>query len=169
MLEISTSGLMSEDGKRSGLFRAQPPRPSSTLLIGVRRSALRSSEINDRFCSRGGCFDIQTCWTRRRWDGVRLGPKFVSDTFRLDGELRPPSHFIPGLMQVPMMGAAQRHRELIADLEAEASWLREAQVMGVRRLAAANHAGLRGDKLAVTFVAAPPCFGRHGIRFKLKR
>ena len=32
MLEISTSGLMSGDGKRSGLFRAQPPRPSSTLL-----------------------------------------------------------------------------------------------------------------------------------------
>ncbi len=33
MLEISTSGLMSEDGKRSGLFRAQPPRPSSTLQV----------------------------------------------------------------------------------------------------------------------------------------
>ncbi len=33
MLEISTSGLMSGDGKRSGPFRAQPPRPSSTLLI----------------------------------------------------------------------------------------------------------------------------------------
>ena len=36
MLEISTSGLMSEGGKRSGLFRAQPPRPSSTLPIGCR-------------------------------------------------------------------------------------------------------------------------------------
>jgi hypothetical protein len=33
MLEISTSGLMSGDGKRSEPFRAQPPRPSSTLLI----------------------------------------------------------------------------------------------------------------------------------------
>lgn len=32
MLEISTSGLMSGDGKRSGLLGAQPPRPSSTLL-----------------------------------------------------------------------------------------------------------------------------------------
>jgi hypothetical protein len=32
MLEISTSGLMSGDGKRSKPFRAQPPRPSSTLL-----------------------------------------------------------------------------------------------------------------------------------------
>ena len=33
MLEISTSGLMSGDGKRGGLLGAQPPRPSSTLLI----------------------------------------------------------------------------------------------------------------------------------------
>jgi hypothetical protein len=34
-------------------------------------------------------------------------------------------------MQVAMMGAAKRHRKLITDFEAEASWLREAQVMGV--------------------------------------
>jgi hypothetical protein len=42
MLEISTSGLMSGDGKRSGLFRAQPPRPSSTLLKqrGIQRLAV---------------------------------------------------------------------------------------------------------------------------------
>jgi len=33
MLEIIMSGLMSGDGKRSGLLGAQPPRPSSTLLI----------------------------------------------------------------------------------------------------------------------------------------
>jgi hypothetical protein len=39
MLEISTSGLMSGDGKRSGPFRAQPPRPSSTLLVRVWRSS----------------------------------------------------------------------------------------------------------------------------------
>ena len=67
-----------------------------------------------------------------------------------------------------MMGATERHRELIADLEAEASRLGEAQVMSVRRLAAANYAGLRGNKLAVTFVAPPPGFRRHGIIFKFK-
>ena len=71
-------------------------------------------------------------------------------------------------MQLAMMRAAQRHRELIADLEAEAPGLREAQMMGVRWLAPTNHAALRGDKLAVTFVAPPPRFGRHGIIFKLK-
>ena len=37
-----------------------------------------------------------------------------------------------------MMRATERHRELIADLEAEAPGLREAQVMGIRRLASAN-------------------------------
>ncbi len=68
-----------------------------------------------------------------------------------------------------MVRAAERHRELIADLEAEAAWLRKAQVMGVRRLAAANNAGLRGYELAVSFVAPPSRFGRDGIIFKLKR
>ena len=87
---------------------------------------------------------------------MRCGPKLVSHGHRLDAELGPPADFISGAMQVAMMGAAQRHRELIAGLEAKASWLREAQVVGVRRLASANHAGLRGDKLAVTFVAPPP-------------
>ena len=89
-------------------------------------------------------------------------PKFVGNAYRLDAELRPPSHFIAGPMQVAMMRAAERHREFIADLEAKASRLREAQVMGVRRLAPANDAGLRGDKLrgdachaAAAFSASP--------------
>ena len=71
-------------------------------------------------------------------------------------------------MQVTMMGAAQRHRELIADLEAEASWLREAQVMGVRRLSSAHNvavavAALRARDAACQFetgqaAAAPELF-----------
>lgn len=67
-----------------------------------------------------------------------------------------------------MMGPAERYRELIADLEAKAPGLREAQMMGIRRLASANHAGLRGDKLTVTFVAPPSRFRRHGVIFKHK-
>ena len=67
-----------------------------------------------------------------------------------------------------MMGATERHRELIADLEAEAPGLREAQVVGIRRLAATNDAGLRGNKLAVAFVAPPSGFRRHRIIFKFK-
>ena len=45
MLEISTSGLMSGDGKRSGLFRAQPPRPSSTLLKAQKNDDLDAAAI----------------------------------------------------------------------------------------------------------------------------
>ena len=50
MLEISTSGLMSGDGKRSGLFRAQPPRPSSTLLNTHLMSVLSCSSSDDKAC-----------------------------------------------------------------------------------------------------------------------
>ena len=80
----------------------------------------------------------------------------------------PPADFISGAMQVPMMGATERHSELIADLEAKASGLRETQVVSVRRLAPANYAGLCGDKLAVTFVATPLRLWRHGITFRYK-
>ena len=58
----------------------------------------------------------------------------------------PPGHFIAGLMQLPMMAAAERHRELIADFEAEGSRLRKPQVMRIGRLTSANEAWLRGNK-----------------------
>ena len=48
MLEISTSGLMSEGGKRSGLFRVQPPRSSSTL------PNLRVAVVSASNCNLGG-------------------------------------------------------------------------------------------------------------------
>ena len=97
-----------------------------------------------------------------------MGPKLISNTFRLNTELCPPSHFVTGLMHVAMMGTTERHRELIADLEAEAPRLREAQVVGIRRLAATNDAGLRCNKLAMAFVASPPRLWRHGIIVQYK-
>ena len=97
---------------------------------------------------------------------MSCGPQFVGDALWLDAELRPPSHFIAGPMQVAVMGATKRHRVFIADLEAKASRLRKAQVMGVRWLAPANHTGLRGNKLAVALVAPPSRLWRHGIILK---
>ena len=44
-----------------------------------------------------------------------------------------------------MMAAAQRHGELVADLAAERPALREAQVVGVGRLPAADQARLLGN------------------------
>ena len=45
-------------------------------------------------------------------------------------------------MQLPMMPAAERYGELVADFETERSGLREAQVMRIGRLPAADEAGL---------------------------
>ena len=51
MLEISTSGLMSGDGKRSGVFRAQSPRPSSTLPLAA--IAANMAKLPDLWCLKG--------------------------------------------------------------------------------------------------------------------
>ena len=49
----------------------------------------------------------------------------------IDVEAFPPSHFIAGLMQLPMMTAAERYGELVADLETQCSRLRKPQVMRI--------------------------------------
>ena len=45
-------------------------------------------------------------------------------------------------MQLPMMATAERHGELIADLEAQGSGLGKPQMMRIGRLPAADQAGL---------------------------
>ena len=49
-------------------------------------------------------------------------------------------------MQLPMVTAAERYGELVADLETQRSGLGKPQVMWVRRLMAADKARLRSDK-----------------------
>ena len=56
-------------------------------------------------------------------------------------------------MQLPMMTAAERYGELVADFETERSGLREAQVMRIGRLPAADQAGLRSHESQMGFVA----------------
>jgi hypothetical protein len=59
-------------------------------------------------------------------------------------------------MDFAMVSAAERDRELVADLAAERTALGEAKVMGVAGCAAANQAGLLRDvfdMLAVTYAA----------------
>ena len=58
-----------------------------------------------------------------------------------------------------MMGSAQRHRELIADFEAEGTRLRKTQMMRVRWVATANKAWLRGDEAEMRFVPTAFWFG----------
>ena len=60
-----------------------------------------------------------------------LSPKLPSDLEDIDIESFPPGEFIAGLMQLPMVPAAKRHCELIADLKANCSGLRETQMMRI--------------------------------------
>jgi hypothetical protein len=56
----------------------------------------------------------------------------LGDRHRIDSHVVPPCDFIAGIMKVPVMKAAERDREFIADLEADCAWLRKLQVMGIR-------------------------------------
>jgi len=53
----------------------------------------------------------------------------------------------------PVMSSAQRHRELVADLEPHTPRLSEPQVMGIRRVSTANQARMRCHEFEVGFVA----------------
>ena len=69
---------------------------------------------------------------------MRLLPQSLGDRQGIDFEIPPPSHFIAGLMKLPMMTAAERHGELIADLETQRSRLSKPQMMWIGRLPAAD-------------------------------
>ena len=73
---------------------------------------------------------------------VRLFPKLLGNLERVDLEVLPPCHFIAGLMQLPMMTAAERDGEFVANFEAEGSGLGEPQMMRIARLPAADEARL---------------------------
>ncbi len=80
-------------------------------------------------------------------------PQLARDRQRLDASLLPPGELIAGLMQVAVMGAAERDCEFIAHLHPESSGLGKAQVMGVCRLPATDEARLSSDELQMLFVA----------------
>ena len=71
-----------------------------------------------------------------------LFPKLPGDLQRFDVEVSPPGHLIAGLMQLPVMTAAEGNGELVADFKADGSWLGKPQMMRVGRLPAADEAGL---------------------------
>ena len=73
---------------------------------------------------------------------MRLQPQRAGSNGRINASIFPPSDFIATAMDLAMMAAAQRHGELIADLAPERWVLREAQVVSIRGLPAANQAGL---------------------------
>ena len=66
-------------------------------------------------------------------------------------------------MKLPMMPAAERHYELIADLKTDGSRLSKPQMMRIARLSAADQ--LRRNELQMHFVAQPFGFGNGELAF----
>ena len=72
----------------------------------------------------------------------RLLPKPLGSWQGINFEALPPGHLVAGLMQLPMMTAAERYGELVTDFESERSGLGKTQVMRIGRLPAADKTGL---------------------------
>src|SRR5271166_812052 len=83
----------------------------------------------------------------------RVFPELASHLERIDAGRLPPGALVAYAMNGTMMGAAERHRELIACLAAQRTGLHEPQVMGVRRLAAAEQARLADYEPKMLLVA----------------
>ena len=65
-------------------------------------------------------------------------------------------------MQLPVMTATERHSEFVADFSAQRTTLRKAQMVGVARLTAADHAALLGNKAHMLAIANTPRLGMRG-------
>ena len=86
----------------------------------------------------------------------RLLPQLASGRDRVDANFFPPRGLFARPVQRAVMSAAQRDRELVADLEAEGAGLCEANVMGVARRAPAHEARLQAHEVAMLLVAIAP-------------
>ena len=73
---------------------------------------------------------------------MALLPKTVSCLESIDPQALPPGLLIASLMQLSMVTAAERHGELITDLETDRSRLRKPQMMRIGRLPTADQTRL---------------------------
>jgi hypothetical protein len=84
---------------------------------------------------------------------VCASPKRECNQHRIDLEAGPPCPFVTLPVELAMMQAAYRNRELIADFAPQRSRLHKAKMVRIGRLAAAHDAGLLGHELEVVLVA----------------
>src|SRR5262249_29746303 len=84
---------------------------------------------------------------------ARAAPKFSGYLDWVDTGLLPPCSLVACTMNRAVVDAAEWHREFIAGLTSERPWLHVPKMMRVRWLAAANEAGLSGNKAQVLPVA----------------
>ena len=78
---------------------------------------------------------------------VASQPQRSSSDRRIDPGHLPPCGFIAMAVNLAMVSSAQRDGELVADLAAERPALREAQMMGIRRLPAADRGRAVGPRI----------------------
>ena len=95
----------------------------------------------DRFCSR---------------QGMGLKPKCAGSRKRVYSRLSPPQSFIAAAMDLAVVRATQRHRELVADLAAKGWRLCKLQVVSVSGNPTADQARELGNRLHMLPVANPP-------------
>ena len=86
----------------------------------------------------------ETSGANGRWVG--LFPKMLGGFQRIDFESFPPRNLITSLMQLPMVPAAERNGEFIADFKTDGSRLSKPQMMRIGRLPPADKARLRRDE-----------------------
>jgi hypothetical protein len=84
---------------------------------------------------------------------MRLQPQHTGRRRRIDSKLAPPVGFVAAAVDLAMVSAAARDRELVADFAAKGATLGKAQVVRVRRDATANEARLLGHLPDVFTVA----------------
>ena len=117
----------------------------------------------------GGCNTVRFAVVAG-WAQARSGPQPAGDLQRIDDAVAgPPGPLVAGAMQGVMMDGAQRHRELVRDLERQRPRLGKAQVVGLRRPAAAHQAWLPGDELQMLLAADPLLLGQGKRRFAVTR
>ena len=84
---------------------------------------------------------------------MRLGPKVRRNGQRIDPLAVPPGVLGAAPVQLPMMQPADRNGEAVAHFPPHRPLLCELDVMGIRRGAAADQAGLGGDKFQMLAIA----------------
>ena len=87
---------------------------------------------------------------------MALQPQGASGDGRIDRGLVPPGQLVTAVMDLAMMSAAQRDRELVADLAAKGWRLRKLQVVSVSGNPTADQARELGNRFHMLPVANPP-------------
>ena len=96
---------------------------------------------------------------------MRLQPECAGGGKWIYFGFTPPRFFIAAAMNLTMMRATERYRELVADLAAECTRLRQPQMVRIRRTPAAKETRLPHDVTHVLPVTNAALFGecQHGL------